>query len=254
MTDAWGTLTKQKFGLDKGQRYINAGAGNLFDTENNQWVSAPGGGEAAAGLQTVWLQDENGNPVIGQLRKDGSVVRSTMPEGLSPVGPYEGGYEKAKGAAEGKVSGEAAGALPGASQLAQNIDMQIADLKSDPYLDSMLGPVNSRLPNLSAASNRVQAKIDQISGGAFLNARQALKGGGAITDFESQKAEAAYVRMNQAQDRADFVKALDDFNAAVQAGLGKLQAQAGQRRLGNGRQESGGTQRLRYNPATGELE
>ena len=52
-------------------------------------------------------------------------------------------------------------------------------------------------------------------------------GGGAITDFESQKAEAAFARLNQAQSPEDFKAALDEFNSAVKEGVRKLEQQAG---------------------------
>lgn len=242
LTEAWQTLTKQRY-AQKGQGYINAGGGNLFNSETGEWVSAPGGGsEGVAGLQPVWLQDENGNPVLGQMTKDGKVIRSEIGEGLTPVGPYQKSFEAGRGTAEGKATGEAAGALPGATQLAQNIAQQVEDLKNDPYLPRMLGPFNSRLPNLTADAGRVQGRINQIKGGAFLNGRQALKGGGAITDFESGKAEAAYARLEEAQNEVDFKAALDEFNFYVQQGLQKLQAQAGQRRLGGGYQPQGAPQ------------
>jgi hypothetical protein len=96
----------------------------------------------------------------------------------------------------------------------------------------MLGPVDSRLPNWSSDAARVQGKMDQIQGGAFLTARGLLKGGGAITDYEGKKAEEAYSRLNAAQTPEDYKAALDDFNYYVQQGLQKLQAQAAQQRLG----------------------
>ena len=71
------------------------------------------------------------------------------------------------------------------------------------------------------------ARSSSSKGGAFLAGRQLLKGGGAITDFESQKAEAAFARLNQAQSPKDFKAALDDFNSAVQEGVRKLEQQAG---------------------------
>ncbi len=259
LNEAWQTYTQQRYAkTPQGQGFINAGAGNLFNTETGEWVSAPGGGsEGVAGLNPVLLEDEDGNPVVGQLTKDGRLIRSEIPAGLRPVSPYQKSFEAGRGTAEGKATGEAAGALPGATQLAENINQQVNDLKSDPYLPSMLGPVNSRLPNLTTDAARVQDKINQIKGGAFLNGRQALKGGGAITDFESGKAEAAYARLNQAQSEEDFKAALDDFNFYVQQGLQKLQAQAGQQRLGGGpagAPQSQGGIRFRFNPATGELE
>lgn len=233
VTEAWQTLTKQKFGKADSQGIINAGSGNLYDSNTGQWLSAPGGGaEGIAGLQPVWLQDENGNPVLGQMTKDGKVIRSEIDQGLTPVSPYQKSFETNRGAKEGEAVGTAAGALPGVSSMAQHVAQQVESLKTDPYLDRMLGPMDSRLPNLTADAGRVQGKLDQLQGGAFLQARQMLKGGGAITDYEGQKAEAAYARLNQAQSPEDFKAALDEFNMYVQQGLAKLEAQAGQQRMG----------------------
>lgn len=223
--------TYLKSGQDQG--IINAGAGNLYNSETGQWLSAPGGGvEGVAGLQPVWLRDEKtGKPVLGQMRKDGTVVRSGMPDDTSAIGPYDVNFDKAAGSAAGKGTGEAAVALPGVQQMAGKVAEQVEALKNDPYLSRMLGPIDSRLPNVSQDSARVQSKIQQLAGEAFLSARQALKGGGAITDYEGQKAEAALARLNQAQSEEDFKAALDEFNYHVQLGMHLLQQQAGQRSM-----------------------
>lgn len=128
----------------------------------------------------------------------------------------------AEAAALGKGQAESALAAPGEQAIYSTLEMQVNDLLNDPYLPEMLGPLQGRLPNLSSDAARVQAKMDQISGGAFLQARQLLKGGGAITDFESQKAEKAFLRMQTAQSEADFRQAMTDFLDAAKAGLGKL--------------------------------
>ena len=128
----------------------------------------------------------------------------------------------AEARAVGTARGEASAGAGAKAQLAGQIEMQVNDLLNDPYLPEMVGPVASRLPNVSADAARVQSKMDQILGGAFLQARQLLKGGGAITDFESQKAEQAFIRMNAAQNEADFRKAMTEFRDAVTAGLPKL--------------------------------
>jgi hypothetical protein len=127
---------------------------------------------------------------------------------------------------EGTLGAEAAAAAPGALALFNTIEFQVNDLLNDPYLPNMLGPVQGRLPNVSAEAARVQGKMNQISGGAFLQARQLLKGGGAITDFESRKAEEAFLLMNTAQNEEDFRKAMQNFLDAVRAGLPKLQTDA----------------------------
>jgi hypothetical protein len=124
---------------------------------------------------------------------------------------------------EGTLGAEAAAAAPGQISLFNTIEFQVNDLLNDPYLPNMLGPMASRMPNITADAARVQSKMDQISGGAFLQARQLLKGGGAITDFESKKAEQAFLRMNEAMNTEDYTKAMNDFLDAVRAGLPKLE-------------------------------
>lgn len=232
--EAWQSYTKQRY-AQKGQGIVNAGGGNLYDSENGKWLSAPGGGaEGIAGLQPVWLQGEDGQPVLGQMTKDGKVIRSQIEPGLTPVSPYQKSFETNRGGAEGKVIGEAAGALPGVTQMAQKINAEVEDIKNDSSLPNVLGPFDSRTPAILPGSVRAQSKIDALRGGAFLQARQMLKGGGAITDYEGQKAEAAFARLNQAQSEEDFKAALDEFNLYVQQGLAKLQQQAGQQRMGGG--------------------
>lgn len=138
---------------------------------------------------------------------------------------YQRGIYSAR--AEGKFQGETAAAAPGQLALYDTMEFQVNDLLNDPYLPNMLGPVASRMPNVSSDAARVQSKMDQISGGAFLQARQMLKGGGAITDFESMKAEKAFLRMNTAQNVDDFKAAMTDFLDAVKSGLPKLQDATG---------------------------
>lgn len=66
-------------------------------------------------------------------------------------------------------------------------------------------------------------------GQTFLQARQFLKGQGAITELESAKAEQAYSAMATAKqmgDKQKFLEAAADFRAAVEAGYRKLQETA----------------------------
>ncbi len=187
------------------------------------------GGSMEYGLNPVLGRDKDGNTVVMQLGKNGTAVATTLPEGVVPDFGLKA-FDTAQGSALGKGAGdaqvEAAIALPGNASMAGLINDQVEALKNDPYLPNMLGPIDSVLPNTSEDAARVQGKMDQLSGGAFLQARQMLKGGGAITDFESGRAEQAFIRMNAAQSVEDYKAALDEFNAAVQAGVKKLEAQA----------------------------
>lgn len=158
---------------------------------------------------------------------------------------------KAAETAVGEAAGAAQVALPGAAQAAADVAAQVESLKNDEYLPNMLGPVDSLLPNVSEDAARVQGKMSQIQGGAFLQARQLLKGGGAITDYEGQKAEAAFARLAAAQNPEDYKAALDEFNYFVQQGLKKLEAQAA---MTSKPQDTSSGSTYTFNPETGELE
>ena len=222
-----------------------------------------GGGAKEYGLTPQYGTDKDGNLVAIQFAKDGTSIATPLPEGVAlskGIEKLDLGYSYqyvntmtgesvgqpikknlgeeaatvAKGKAQGEATAAAEAALPGASGLAGAVNDQVEALKADPYLENMLGPIDSRLPNATEDAARVQGMLDQLQGGAFLQARQLLKGGGAITDFEGKKAEAAFVRMNTAQKPEDFKAALDEFNLYVQQGVAKLEAQAGVKPPANG--------------------
>jgi len=185
-----------------------------------------------------------------------------VPQSEGGDGKYEefmltaGAGLRAGAAAEAKIGATNAANAPAANAIYSAIEFQVNDLLNDPYLPAMLGPVQSRLPNMSADAARVQSKMDQISGGAFLQARQMLKGGGQITDYESGRAEKAFVRMSAAQNEGDFRQAMQDFLDAVKLGLPKLE---GATPAAGAAPQSGiitqsGITTLTYNPATGKFE
>lgn len=110
--------------------------------------------------------------------------------------------------------------------MAAVVDQQINDLENDPYLDHALALWTAGCRIRPKTPHASKACLIVLQGGAFLQARQLLKGGGAITDYEGRKAEEAFARLNKAQSPADFKAALDDFNYFVQQGVKKLQSQA----------------------------
>jgi hypothetical protein len=89
------------------------------------------------------------------------------------------------------------------------------------------------LPSVRPGSIRFDEKVANLRGKAFLQARQDLKGGGQITDYEGQRAENALLRASQAKDEADFVSAILEFKDAVTRGYQILEQQAGTDRGGS---------------------
>jgi hypothetical protein len=278
---ALGEYVQQIYKPKKDDSLINAG-GSLYNRETGEWITPPAGASRPTeyGLNLVYGKDKTGKTVAYQLSKDGTYKPFEPPQGIeltpgivsNDLGTNVITRNKATGeiidtqkkdvagqAAEEKFGtsvGEAQAAIPAAEMTANMVGKQIQELKDDPYLDRMVGSFDSRLPNISSDAARVQGRMNQLQGGAFLQARQMLKGGGAITDYEGVKAEDAYARLQVAQNETDYRKALDDFNEAVQIGLRKLQRQAGQvstTAAAPAQSASGGPVR-RYNPETGRIE
>jgi hypothetical protein len=201
-------------------------------------TGADGGGKF--GLNPIYGTDKDGNPVIMQLSEDGGITPAQLPEGIVPsknpikmdagthfilldpitrqqIGSIPkdlAGAEAAK--TEGEAKGKAKVNLPlvelNAAKLTKNIDAVV----DDPFLPQMTGPISGMLPNVSAKSQNLQSRIDQIQGQTFLQAFNDLRGGGAITDTEGQKATNAYNRLNNMKvDDPNYVTALREFKLEV---------------------------------------
>jgi len=63
------------------------------------------------------------------------------------------------------------------------------------------------------------ALLEQVQGGAFLKAFADLRGGGAITQIEGEKATAALTRVKRAQSEIGFVKAAREFVEILRNGI-----------------------------------
>ncbi len=70
------------------------------------------------------------------------------------------------------------------------------------------------------------ALLKQLKGGAFLEAFKSLKGGGQITEIEGRKATEAITRMDRAQSRAEFDRALSDYEGIIKLGIDRANQQA----------------------------
>jgi hypothetical protein len=197
--------------------------------------------------------DKDGNTVLLQTGKSGEAIQTKLPEGVKissgvdkvDLGTSWGIIDKRTGnlvgtqpkdvsgkeaaEARGKAQGEAQAALPGALADAERTKASIDQLLNHEGLGSIVGPLDQYRPSwsLGESGNDALARYKQLQGQAFLQAYNLLKGGGAITDIEGKKAEAAMARLDRAQSEDTFKSALKDFRDAIESGVNKLKAKAG---------------------------
>jgi hypothetical protein len=81
------------------------------------------------------------------------------------------------------------------------------------------------IPGTHAAD--FQALLDQVKGGAFLQAFNSLKGGGQITEVEGKKATDAITRMSMSQSEGEFIKAAREYQDVIRKGVERAKQKAG---------------------------
>ena len=178
------------------------------------------------GLQPILMRGPDGKIAVGQLDEAGGLDPSTVPDGWTPIGPYEKAFDTAQGREIGTAQGNAIFNLPIKSQAAKDLVTKIDSVINDPNLAGAVGPLQGQLPSIFPGSRNFDEKVAQLKGGAFLQARQELKGGGQITDYEGQRAELALMRASQAKGEEDFKAAMIEFKDAVTRGYQLLEQQA----------------------------
>lgn len=172
-------------------------------------------------------------PKADLVEKGGTKFVQDAKGNLHPIEPTIAAAAERAGAID--VAKDAAAAktlLPKARQNAENAFKQVDQLLAHPGLKAVVGWPNpfkgglgfAEVPNSPAAGFR--ARLDQLKGGAFLEAYTTLKGGGAIANAEGEKAQAAVARMSTAQSEAEFKEAMNDYKSAVQRGLDAMEQTA----------------------------
>lgn len=191
-------------------------------------------------FQAVPITDENGNPSLAAFdARSGRLTPLSAPGGGTAIKSSD-----SVGLTRDKAGATAAGRLQGEAQAQARLDLPnveaktayainlLDSLKNHPGMSAAVGVpgVTNYLPGTDAAG--FKAMLNQIKGGTFLEAFQQLKGGGAITEVEGQKAEQAIARMDTAQSEKDFKAALDDYKTVMQNGLTRLKSRAGMQGAG----------------------
>jgi hypothetical protein len=157
--------------------------------------------------------------------------------------------QRAQGAAAGKQVAGAQFDLPGARLIADQTLKAVQDVRAEKkgmeeQFGNIMGVPQQALPATWGTDKaKFQVAVGRLTNRAFLEAREMLRGGGQITDFESKKAEGAITAMEDAMNRGDkaqFERAVSDFEQAVKDGYTKLEQQAGTMPAIGGPVQSGG--------------
>ena len=93
------------------------------------------------------------------------------------------------------------------------------------YVGATLMPGMRFVEGSDTASFDVRQK--QIEGRAFLEAFNALKGGGSITEKEGEKGTAAIMRMNKASSEREYIAAARELQDILGKGVERARAKAG---------------------------
>jgi hypothetical protein len=205
------------------------------------------------GMQPIWGTGPDGKPAVLQLGKSGDAKQSVLPPGfnlardpikvegptgttiLDPQTRQQVGFipkDNAKKEADEKI-GQARGTAQAALNNGADIDAQATIKKIDEFVSSkgfneVFGQLDQYRPSWTHSNEGADAlaRYKQLKGTAFLSAYSMLKGGGAITDIEGQKAGDAMARLDRAQGEEEAKAALRDFREAVDVGLQKLKRAA----------------------------
>lgn len=127
---------------------------------------------------------------------------------------------------QGKAQGQAAVELPAVLQRADDALATIEKLRTHPGREWGTGSIGI-IPGIPGTQQKDFVELnEQAKGGAFLQAFQLLKGGGAITNIEGEKATKAIARLDRTQTREGYLAALKDLESVITAGAERARAKA----------------------------
>lgn len=248
----------RRFGIDPTSK-----EGLAFALTGKLPDSVANGGVPEVGLSPAYGTGPDGKPAAVQFSKSGTAVLTKLPEGFSlsrePIRIDQGtsialidpitrqqvgvlpkdvsGVERQK--TLGDEQAKAQVALPAVMASSQQILKALDDIENHPGKQWSLG-MYSKVPTIPGTEQaNFRAALGQLRGQTFLQAYQNLRGGGAITEVEGQKAENAIARMDTAQTKEAFDLAVKDFRDVVKAGMLRASAKAKGPSSGTGSDYSG---------------
>ena len=209
-------------------------------------LKQPGGfqqllGSAMLGSGELYKRNNMTASEKGQL----GVAQQTLANANNPELQATLAAAKASGTEIGKAKTQAAIALPGAiatgEEAIRKIDALVGALpvKNDEGKIVQAGtkphvgfgqsvgvgiPGLKYIPGTSAAD--FNARLNEVQGGAFLQAFNTLRGGGSITEKEGEKATQAINRMSTSQSEKEFNTAAREYQDVIRTGIARAKAKA----------------------------
>jgi len=167
-------------------------------------------------------------------------LQALVPTGMTIESDGQGGFRMVQGVGVGGTGAPTVGQVYNPNEIQSVIGM-IDQIATDPNLPNVVGRTalvvggGNKISDMNLTQRLAYGqeglglieRIGQLQSNAWLSARQMLKGGGAITDYESQKAEAAVARLERPKSEEEFKQALKDLRDAIVEGEAKLRAQQG---------------------------
>ena len=225
------------------QRFQAGGQYGLSGEDLNTFAltgTLPGDRQSARASvgQPVYMQSRSDPNVWGSFAPmtDGTLINQLTGETANQsdwiVNPAAATSAKAGATVDAKTAAAARAALRSAEVSNVNTAKAIGEVRNNAKgmneWFSQWGP-RGRYINPGSEMGKFYAAAEPTNNQAFMQAREALKGGGQITDYEGRKAEDAFSRMRAALDTGDqeqYLRALSDFEEAVALGYQKLQEAA----------------------------
>lgn len=217
-------------------------AGERIDFSDPRYHAAPSKRAStadqmtAAELQQKYAAIEAARLAAERARLEADRLRNTPPP-QGPKNPAQQATEAFAGR-RGQVLGEQVGkaefSLPQVENTANTALGLVNRLVKHPGFEASVGLPNpfkggfgpvGTIPGTPARD--FKNLLTQTTGGAFMQAREALKGAGQVTDFEGRKAEQAIAAMNEATSEAEFRRAAQDYVNAISSGVAIMRKQAG---------------------------
>jgi hypothetical protein len=202
-------------------------------TFNKQGAFKPidtGGFRVTPGIKTVdgptgttVIDSKTGRPMQGGTMQPGAAPTPNQPA-PSFIPKDVAGAARMK--TEGTKTAEAAFNLPNALAKAdQSIAIvdQLINHKGRETATGVSGAIDPRNYVPATDARNFQIALKQLEGQAFLQAFESLKGGGAITEVEGQKATQAIARLDRAQSDSEFKNALTELRGILVAGKQRAQ-------------------------------